>query len=317
MEKNKVIVILGTTASGKTDLALALAKKFYGEIISADSRQVYRGMNIGTGKDLDKYVVKKTRNQKNKKIKSTIVPYHLIDVVSPRKQFTVADYQKLAYGAIKDILHRGKLPIICGGTGLYIDAVVKGYALDELKITNYELQKVRQRLEKLSLDKLLQQLKRIDLKTYKIIDKKNRRRVQRALEIYYERGIPKSKQQPINPPLYEFLKIGIAFPKDALKKRISQRLEKRLKRGMVLEIKKLHTQGVSWKKLESFGLEYRWVSRYVRRIITREEMKENLLKDIIYFAKRQMTWFKRDTTIHWTQKRKDIENFIKIFLKTE
>ncbi len=308
MEKNKVIVILGTTASGKTDLALALAKKFNGEIISADSRQVYRGMDIGTGKELEKFKIKDSR------LKIQVIPYHLIDVVSPKAQFSVARYQKLAYRAFDDILRRGKVPIVCGGTGLYIDAVTKGFKFGTLRIMNYELKKIRKKLDKMPLLQLLPRLRKIDLKTYRIIDKKNRRRIQRALEIYYETGIPKSKQQHINPPPYEFFKIGITFPRDELEKRILQRLEKRLQRGMASEVKKLHNHGVSWKKLESFGLEYRWVSRYVRGIILREEMKENLLKDIIYFAKRQMTWFRRDETIHWIHKTKDAERLTRRFL---
>jgi len=164
------------------------------------------------------------------------------------------------------------------------------------------------------LDKLLEKLKLIDLKTYRVIDKKNRRRVQRALEIFYVTGRKKSDVSALNTPSYEFLKIGITFPKDELKKRILQRLEKRLKQGMIHEIKKLHIQGVSWKKLESFGLEYRWVSRYIRGSISKKEMEENLLKDIIYFAKRQMTWFRRDETIHWIHKTKDAERLTRRFL---
>ena len=234
----KVVVVLGTTASGKTRTAIEIAKKYNGEIISADSRQVYKGMDIGTGKDLDEFKVQ------SEKLK--VIPYHLIDVASPKKQFTVAQFQKKAYEAIDDILSRNKLPIICGGTGLYIDAITRGYKLQTI---NNQQSTIRTKLNKKNIKQLLLLLRGIDLKTYRIIDKKNRRRIQRALEIYYETGIPKSKQPaPVSPP-YEFLKIGITYPKEILAKRIEKRLDERLRQGMVDEVKKLHGRGVSWKRL--------------------------------------------------------------------
>jgi len=293
---NKVLVILGTTASGKTQLAIYLAKKFNGEIISADSRQVYKGMDIGTGKDISEYGK---------------IAYHGIDIISPKKQFTVADFQQMAYRAIEDISSRGKLPIICGGTGLYIDAVTQGYQLKG--IMNNELG-IRKKLNRKTLYQLLVQLQKVDLKTYKTIDKKNRRRVQRALEIYYQTGEPQSKLQKKKKPPYEFLFIGVTFPKEILKKRIQVRLKNRLKQGMIQEVKKLHVQGVSWKRMEEYGLEYRWISRYARGKISRENMEESLYKDIIYFAKRQMTWFKRNQNIQWIRKKSEAGLFAKVFL---
>jgi len=309
----KVVVVLGTTASGKTRMAVEIAKKYNGEIISADSRQVYKGMDIGTGKDLDEFKVQ------SEKLK--VIPYHLIDVASPKKQFTVAQFQKKAYEAIDDILSRNKLPIICGGTGLYIDAITRGLQFGGLRITNlprrqagYGLRKKRNSLNKKTLPQLLVLLKRIDNKTYKVIDKKNRRRIQRALEIYYETGIPKSKQPaPVSPP-YEFLKIGITYPKEILAKRIEKRLDERLRQGMVDEVKKLHGRGVSWKRLDDFGLEYRWVSKYLRKIISRQEMRNGLAFDIIHFAKRQMTWFKRDSKIYWVKNIKEARALTKKYL---
>ena len=329
--KGKIIVILGPTSSGKTKLAVKLAKKYNGEIVSADSRQVYRGMDVGTGKDLAEYIIKSqipsTKSQINSKFKIQnsklrMIPYHLIDVISPKKQFTVADYQKMAYKAIEDILSRGKLPIICGGTGLYISAVVEGFQFPMLKATSYKLQATRNRLDKLTLKQLLQKLKQVDPKTYKIIDRNNRRRVQRGLEIYYQTGQPKSAWLKKQPPPYDFLLLGLSFPQEILRQRINQRLKHRLeKEGLISEVKRLHQQKVSWKRLEDFGLEYRWVSRYLQGKIDSEGMYQKLLKAIVDFAKRQMTWFsrqlsgKRGKGIKWIRNQKEAEGLIAKFIK--
>jgi len=296
-ELPKVVIIVGTTSSGKTKLAVRLAKKFNGEIVSADSRQVYKGMDVGTGKDLAEY---------------GRVPYHLIDVVSPKKQFTVADWQKLAYLAIDDILKRGKIPIVCGGTGLYISALTEGYQMSESIIKNH---KSRIRLNKLTLKQLLSRLKKIDLETYKIIDQKNRVRVQRALEIYYETGYPKSAQPQNKKPAYNFLQLGRIFQRNELNNLIDHRLEHRLNQeGMIAEIKKLHKQGVTWNRLDEFGLEYRQVSRYLQGKIIYPQMVEELKNIIHRFAKRQMTWFKRDSKIRWIKDVKSAEKIVKDFL---
>lgn len=294
----RVVVILGTTASGKTDLAIYLAKKFCGEIISADSRQVYIGMDIGSGKELFKY--------KN-------VSYHLIDILSPKKQFNVAEYQKLAFRAIDDIRARGKLPILCGGGGLYIDAVLKGYIFG-MTHKKSAMTNIRKRLEKMPLVYLLKELEKRDFETYRTIDKKNRRRVLRALEIYSISGKTKSEQLRAQKPFYEFLKIGVTHPKDILQKKIQKRLETRLKSGLIEEVRRLHLQGVLWRRLDEFGLEYRWVSRYVRGKMTKEEMKKEIIRSSVNFSKRQMTWFKRDKEIHWIQNKNEAKRLVKTFL---
>lgn len=309
-KRKKVIVVLGTTASGKTKLAVRLAQKFKGEIISADSRQVYRGMDIGTGKDLKEYG----------KIKC-----HLIDLASPKQQFNVARWQKMAQQKIKEIIKRGKAPIVCGGTGLYIDALVEGFIFKKtkkhlpamLRIAKQagENKKTREKLSKLSLSKLLVLLKKIDPATYKIIDRKNRRRVERALEIYYQTGQRKSAQIIKQKPPYDFLLLGMTFPREVLKKRIDQRLLARLKEGMINEVKKLHRQGVSWKKLEEFGLEYRYLAWYLRGKISQEATVEELKKAISRFAKRQMTWFKRNKNIVWLKNQKDATRKASQFLR--
>src|SRR3989344_3163218 len=279
----KVIVILGSTASGKTKLAVRLAQRFNGEIISADSRQVYRGMDIGTGKDLKEYGA---------------IPYHAIDIVSPRTRFTVEQYQRRAYRTIDDILRRGKLPILVGGTGLYISAVVDGYQFPATA-SRKKQDAIRKRLDKKTLAMLLQELRLRDLATHNVIDKKNRRRVQRAVEIYYLSGRKKSDAAGKNQPDYQFLQVGLRPTNDMLRRRISLRLQQRLAAGMVAEVRRLHRAGLSWRRLEDFGLEYRWIALHLQKKISRGQMVAGLDRAIRQYARRQMTWFKRDKRIIW------------------
>lgn len=293
MRKPKILVILGQTASGKSELAVKLAKKLNGEIISADSRQVYKGMNIGTGKVLrDK---SKSYQLKTNSYSYRGIPHYLLDVVSPRQKFDVVKYKKLAEKAIEDILRRGKLPIICGGTGFYIQAIVDNIIFPKIKADI----KLRKKLENRPIGKLLKMLKKMDEKRFKTVDKKNKRRIIRAIEIAKTLGkVPKLKSKP----KYEAMQIGIKIDKETLKKNIEKRLERRLKQGMIAEVRKLHrlpTGGVSWKKLIDFGLEYKFVALYLQNKLTKQEMIEQLKKAIWHYAKRQMTWFKKDKRIIW------------------
>ena len=292
----KLIVILGPTASGKSGLAVKLAKKFNGEIISADSRQVYKGMDIGTGK-----VTKKEMEG---------IFHYLLDVVSPKRRFTVFQYRKLAINAINKILKKGKIPVLCGGTGFYIQAVVDGILIPEVPPD----WKLRKKLEKKSLKELFFQLKKLDPKRAKKIDKKNPRRLIRALEVIIKtkKPIPALKKKPLP---YPVLMLGIKKDFQTLKKLIKGRLLKRLKKGMIAEVKKLKKSGVSWKRLEDFGLEYRWITKFLQKKISFLEMKEELQKDIEHFAKRQMNWFKRDQKIRWVKNYKEAEKLVKKFLK--
>jgi len=292
----KLIVILGPTASGKSGLAVKLAKKFNGEIISADSRQVYKGMDIGTGK-----VTKKEMEG---------IFHYLLDVVSPKRRFTVFQYRKLAINAINKILKKGKIPVLCGGTGFYIQAVVDGILIPEVPPD----WKLRKKLEKKSLKELFFQLKKLDPKRAKKIDKKNPRRLIRALEVIIKtkKPIPALKKKPLP---YPVLMLGIKKDFQTLKKLIKGRLLKRLKKGMIAEVKRLKKSGVSWKRLEDFGLEYRWITKFLQKKISFLEMKEELQKDIEHFAKRQMTWFKRDQKIRWVKNYKEAEKLVKKFLK--
>jgi len=294
--KSLVIAIVGPTASGKTALSVALAQRFNGEVISADSRQVYRGMDIGTGKV--------TRREMGG------IPHYLLDVASPRRTFTAARYQRLGTKAIKHILTQGKLPIVAGGTGLYIDALLYDYALPAVKPDA----KLRKKLEKRSAENLFAELKRRDPRRAKNIDRHNKRRLVRALEIVLltKHPVPSREEALGRTSEYDVFKIGISPSPDELKKNIAARLAKRLRGGMVKEVEHLHENGLSWKRFDGFGLEYRFVSRYVRGMITKQEMIDSIKKESWLYAKRQMTWFKRDTTIHWIKNRGERHSVIRL-----
>ncbi|MDD5145029.1 MAG: tRNA (adenosine(37)-N6)-dimethylallyltransferase MiaA [Candidatus Pacebacteria bacterium] len=296
LSKKVVFVILGPTASGKSGMAVRIAKKFNGEVISADSRQVYKGMDIGTGKI--------TKNEMKG------VPHYLLDVASPKKRFTVVQYRKLALKALKNILKRKKIPIICGGTGFYIESLIDGIIIPPVKPDRL----LRLKLEKLSTEELFEKLKKIDPKRAKNIDKSNRRRLVRALEIVIKSGkaVPELKKEPLP---YPVLFLGIKKEKEKLAILIKKRLLKRLKQGMINEVKMLKNSGISWKKLEDFGLEYRQIAQFLQNKISCEEMVTGLQKDIENFAKRQMTWFKRDKRIKWIKNYKEAEARIKNFLR--
>ncbi len=290
MKKRKVIVILGQTATGKSDLAIKISKKINGEVISADSRQVYKNLNIGTGK-----ITKKEMRG---------IPHHLLDVVNPKNKFSVVEYQKLAISAMADIFKRNKIPIICGGTGFYIDAITKGNVFPTVPPNL----KLRKNLESKSSDILLKILTKLDETRAKDILNKNEQnnkvRLIRAIEIAKALGkVPKNTEIK---PMYKFVKIGLYLPTQELKKKINTRLEKRLKMGMINEIKKLHKKGLSWKKMYELGLEYRYISMYLQNQITKGEMILKLQSEIYHYAKRQMTWFKRDPQINWFDASKKI-----------
>jgi len=281
--KNKVVVIIGPTSSGKSDLAVAIAKRFKGEVISADSRQVYKGLDIGSGK---------ITKSEMKGIK-----HHLLDVASPKKVFTVAEYKKAAGKAIKDILSRKKLPIICGGTGLYIDALLYDWEIPEVP----PQPDLRESLNEKSKEELFKMLSGLDPNRARTIDRYNKVRLIRALEIVLTTGSPVKEFKPFNKmrSRYDFLKIGIKLPRKKLKEKTVMRLSKRMKQGMVEEVKKLNKRGLSSQRLDELGLEYRYVSRYLRGSITKEEMLQSIERETDKYIKRQMTWFKRDKSTIW------------------
>ncbi len=286
--KPKVLVILGPTASGKTTLGVKLAAKFKGEIISADSRQVFRGMDIGTGKDLSEYLVA------GKKI-----PCHLIDVCDPMEEYNLAQYQKGALKAIDQVLMKGKLPIIVGGSGLYLQAVIDGYTLTP----GAPDKKQRATLEKLSASELYQKLLKLKPEFAKNLnnsDKHNPRRLVRYVEIALNKQTPQTK---VKKPPYDFLVLGLNPSDEIMKERILRRLKVRLdNEEMVAEVARLLDEGVTPARLQAFGLEYRYISWYLQDKIEYDEMVERLGIAIYRFAKRQKTWFKR-----WVRQGRDIK----------
>ena len=284
MEKSKtpkIIVIVGPTASGKSALAIKMALKLNGEIISADSRQVYRGMDIGTGKV--------TKHEQK------LVPHHLLDVVSPRSNFSAGQFVKLARRAIADIIHRGRIPIIVGGTGFYIDSLIYNIPLPKVKPSP----KLRKQLEQKTTTNLFTMLKKLDPERAENIDQYNPRRLIRAIEIARAGVREKFLITDFYKQKVDAQFIGLAPKQEKLERNIAKRLTERFKAGMLAEVKKLHANGLSWKRLESFGLEYRWLAMYLQNKMTRSEMETGLLRDIIRYTKRQMRWFKRNPNIKW------------------
>lgn len=313
--KPKVLVILGPTASGKTRLAVDLAHKLKGEIVSADSRQVFRGMDIGTGKDLKEYGTGKNK-----------VSYHLIDVVNPNEEFNLAKYQKLANEAIKKIISAGHLPILVGGTGLYLQAIVDGY-----KLSHYRPDlKKRALLEKMSVQdlfNLLEKQKPDFAHKLNNSDKNNPRRLIRYLEIIsQEKNKPDSKKKE---PLaskkdihYDFLLLGLNKSDEEIRKLINKRIIDRLENEeMVAEVERLYREGIDWLKLNSFGLEYRFISFFLQAKISYEGMIEKLGTASYRFAKRQKTWFRRwekqGRKIEWLSDFKEAEETVKKWLNSD
>lgn len=276
MKRLRVLVIVGPTASGKSDLAVRLAQRFGGEVISADSRQVYKGLDIGTGK-----ITKREMRG---------VSHHLLDVVDPKRQFTAAQYKKLAETAVRDIASRGKLPIIAGGTGFYIDALAGATSLPDAP-PNPAL---RKKLGEKPAEELFELLKKKDPSRAENIDPRNKVRLVRALEIAEALGKVPSLGKTASE--YDFVFVGLK--PDSLDERIAKRLKKRLP-GIIREAKRLHTQGLSYKRMHELGLEYRYAALFLQGKISRKEMEEKLGIEIRRYAKRQMTWFKRNKKIKW------------------
>ncbi len=278
--KLKVIVIVGPTASGKTSLSVKLAQKYNGEIISADSRQVYKGLNLGTGK------VTKEEMQD--------IPHHLLDVAGPKETYTVADFVRDGRKATESILERKKTPIIVGGTFFYIDALLGKISTPEVP-PDPEL---RRELTALSEEALYDRLKSTDPTRAEKIDSKNKRRLVRALEIVSALG---SVPHTIQESPYDVLTIGISISKEQLKKNIHERLLDRIEAGMVEEVETLHAQGLSYERMEDLGLEYRYIARHLKGELPYCKMIEELETKIGQYAKRQMTWLKRDKEIVWVK----------------
>jgi tRNA dimethylallyltransferase len=267
-----LITILGPTATGKTRVGVQVAGALGGEIISADSRQVYRGMNLGTGKDLEEYGE---------------IPYHLIDIVEAGKEFSVFDYQRGFSQVFDRIRGRGKMPILVGGTGLYLESVLRGYQFREVP----ENEELRNELLSLTAAELQERLKKINPALHNTTDLKDPRRLLRAIEIA---SFPAAKQPPEEKgPDWVPIVFGIKWDRDILRQRISRRLKERFNQGMIEEVKKLHEAGLSFAQLDYYGLEYRYIALYLQGELNRNDMVQKLNSAIHQFAKRQETWFRR------------------------
>lgn len=293
--QNKIIVILGQTSSGKTSLSVEIAKKFNGEIISADSRQVYRGLDIGSGKVT--------------KAEMKGIPHYLLDVASPNRAFSVTQFKKKAEKEIKNILKRGKVPIIVGGTGFYIQSIVDNIVLPEVKPNK----KLRRELEKKLIEELVKILKKLDKRRAGEIDLKNPRRLIRAIEIATVFGkVPNLNSLGAQSTKWDVLQIGIDVDKEVLKNRIAKRFEKRVRAGIAKEAENLHKKGLTWKRMNELGLAHKYIALYLRGKIDKKEMIENSIREEWRYAKRQKTWFKRDKRIKWfkLEERKKIFNII-------
>lgn len=273
----RALAIIGPTAVGKTALSIALAKLLGGEVVSADSRQVYRGLDLGTGK-----VTKSEMGN---------IPHHLLDVTDPQNQYTVHEYVTEARKVLLGISARGKLPIVVGGTGLYIDALLGRIPLDAPP-GDPEL---RNELESLDLSALQKKLLEADPVRYAKTDIQNPRRVMRAIEV----TLSKQPAAPIPKHNYEIIWIGLTAERESLKNRIHERLISRFSAGMLDEARALHEAGLSYARMESLGLEYRYMARHLTGALSYDEMLTQLESEIYKYAKRQMTWFKRNKDVRW------------------
>ncbi len=332
-ETSPIIVIAGPTSSGKSSLAIEVAQKYDGEIISADSRQVYRGMDIGSGK-----VTKQEQLEAR---------HHLIDIVDPNEEYNISHFLKDANRAINDIVHRGKIPIICGGSGFWIQSLIEEAPLPQVA-PNPEL---RIKLATHSKESLFEELHTLDPVRASTIDRNNPHRLTRAIEIAKahkesEASSMKSSQENsarenhdetnvatfeipqkihnAQSKIYNTCIIALSPPKNILDTKIRLRLDARLHEGMLEEVTRLHEEGVSWERLEAFGLEYRWCSRFLRNEIPFEHMKERLSFEIIHYAKRQITWLRRwdrqwkqiEREIHWAPDADTGKLFVHNFLQS-
>lgn len=281
----RLIAIVGTTASGKSDLGIQLALRLGGEVVGADSRQVYRGLDIGTGKV--------------SAAERALVPHHLLDVADVRERFTVAAYQPLALAAIRGIADRGRVPLLVGGSGLYIRAVLD----NPIFPAGPSSAALRAELEATPLPSLVERLRTLDPGAAATVDLNNPRRVVRAVEVTLVSGQPFSGQRRTGEPLVQALQIGLTWPRAILRERIADRLRARLDAspGLVDEVRGLLAAGVPPERLLELGLEYRYVTRYLQGQLTSAELFDQLVNAIARFAKRQLTWFRADTRIHWLE----------------
>jgi tRNA dimethylallyltransferase len=302
MKNYNMLTILGSTAVGKTGFAAHMAARLDGEVISADSRQVYRGMDIGTGKDLADYMVD-----------GQLVPVHLIDIADAGYQYNVFEYQRDFLAVFEDMQQRGKFPVLCGGSGLYLEAVLNNYKLIQVPVN----EPLRQQLARKSLEELTDILKNYKSKLHNITDIENEKRAVRAIEI--EQFYADNREIDTNMPVLNSLVVGIKYDRLSRRKRITERLKQRLDEGMVEEVRRLLDSGLSLDDLTYYGLEYKYITLHLMGDLTFDQMVEKLNTAIHQFAKRQMTWFRRmerqGTNIHWFDGYQPLEEKIERVMK--
>lgn len=291
----RIIAVVGPTASGKTALAIALAERFNGEIVSADSRQVYRGMDIGTAKPTTKEL--------------RAVPHYLIDIKDPNEDYTVAEYKADAIAAIDDILARKKLPIIAGGTGLYVRAVLENLDIPKIAANPTLRAELEKEIVEYGLDAVFKKLVALDPEAAYIVDPKNPRRVVRALEVAITTGAPFTAQRTKRPPLFDALTIGLNPPPAILRERINARADQMMSDGLVHETEELVKKyGADCPAFDAIG--YREIINYLNKKTTLHEAVTLIKTNTWHYAKRQMTWLKKDTTVRWMEKPNDAFNMI-------
>ncbi len=286
-----VIAIIGPTASGKSKMAVELAQAIRGEVISADSRQVYRGLNLGTGKISKREMLG--------------IPHHMLDIASPLEQFSVAQYVPMAEDAIRDTIVRSHVPIVCGGTGQYVDALLRRSPIPAVP----PQAELRAELEPKSAEELFAVLQQIDPERAKTIDPKNRRRLIRAIEIVRVTGKPVPTLAPAPKEPFDVLWLGVESDPKELRTTIRKRLEERIQQGLVREVTLLHDRGMSWERMEDLGLEYRYTARHLQGRLGRDEYVKQLTDAICQYARRQRTWWRRHPDITWI---KSLDEAIKL-----
>lgn len=278
-----IITLLGPTAAGKTSLAVRLAARYNAEIISADSRQVYKGFDIGTGKDISEYT-----------INGASIPYHLIDIITSETDYSVYDFRRDCLGAVNEISVRGKLPLVCGGTGLYLSSVLESYKMNQVEFDSPQADKLR----KLEKPELVAMLKSINPSLHNTTDTEDKERIIKAIIVAGSGATEHAEASPV-----VSITLGVQFEREIIRRRISERLHARLRSGMIEEVRSLLDSGITPERMFYFGLEYKYITRYLMNEITYNDMSGKLETAIHQFAKRQMTWFRRmerhGVRIHW------------------
>ncbi|PKL72680.1 tRNA (adenosine(37)-N6)-dimethylallyltransferase MiaA [Candidatus Kuenenbacteria bacterium HGW-Kuenenbacteria-1] len=318
-KKPQLIVILGPTASGKSELALKLAKKFNGEIVSADSRQIYKKMNIGTNKIKNKKLsLNEVKELKVKSLNNKVqiinnIPHYMIDIINPNKEFSLAKYKKMTIKIIKNIQKQGKIPFLVGGTGLYISSIINNFQIPKVPPNTKLREKIENEIKKYGIEKVYQKLLKLDPETEKFVQKNNARRIIRALEVCLSKGKLFSQQRQKNKPLFRVLQLGIKTNRKKLLEKINQRVDQMIKDGLIKEVTEL-AKKYNWNLQSMSGIGYKQMGMYLRNEINLDETIELIKRDTRRYARRQMTWFKKDDRINWISNQKQSEKLIANFL---